>query len=71
MNQCKYLIEYSDITVHDKHNRIEFEKGIVFTLYKWASKSSVGPVEFSLHWSGMPGRLKMLISIPDCVRLHV
>ena len=49
------LIEYIDIRLHNKHIRIEYiEIDFVFTFYKWASESMVGPVEFRLHWSGGP-----------------
>ena len=33
---------------------LDIERGFVFTFYKRASESLVGPVEFRLHWSGGP-----------------
>ena len=40
---------------------LNIERVVVFTFYKRASESLVGPVEFRLHWSS---RSKMLISTP-------
>ena len=33
---------------------LDIERDFVFTFYKRASESLVGPVEFRLHWSGGP-----------------
>ena len=33
---------------------LNIERDVVFTIYKRASESLVGPVEFRLHWSGGP-----------------
>ena len=44
-----------DKRVHEIDNHVQnIERDIVFTFYKRASESLVGPVEFRLHWSGGP-----------------
>ena len=35
---------------------LNIKRDFVFTFYKWASESLVGPVEFRLHWSDGPVR---------------
>ena len=51
MNQCQqFKIEYINIRVHESN----IERDFVLTIYKRASESLVGPVEFRLHWFGGP-----------------